>query len=80
MNGDDFKYEDVIRAPAHHSNLGPGAGPGTGYGPPSSLHYTLVRPTTGDSMFTSPSGYADSESGYSLESRFVPHHVVRHED
>ena len=58
MNGDDFKYEDVIRAPANSS-----------YVPPNSAHYTSVRPTTGDSMFTSPSGYADSESGYSLESR-----------
>lgn len=55
MNGDDFKYEDVIRAPAQ-----------SGFVPQNTTTHYSGRP---DSMFTTPTGYADSESGYSLESR-----------
>jgi hypothetical protein len=55
MNGDDFKYEDVIRAPAQ-----------SGFVPQTTTTHYSGRP---DSMFTTPTGYADSESGYSLESR-----------
>ena len=59
MNGDDFKYEDVIRAPSTHSS----------YVPQNSTHYNPRPNLGGDSLYTTPTGYADSESGYSLESR-----------
>ena len=65
MNGDDFKYEDVIRAPAHSTYVPQN----TNYAQQNSAHYNN-RQNMGDSVYTTPTGYPDSESGYSLESRY----------